>query len=142
MYIIVKLGPNPTRSILIKAIFITWFLFMSQNVLLTQCSRLFQWKYIQYLLLLCYRLRHVTPGYWKIVTEFTHTDCLKQIKRMSNVTTDLGRGLLNSFLVSFHPVNVKLFTFDVPRTFQLSYQCSLLSIVSISPLTTPFAVKW
>ena len=39
-----------------------------------------------------FSLRHITTGYWKIVSEFTHKDCIKEIKRLSNITTDLGRG--------------------------------------------------
>ncbi|KAL4221681.1 RUN [Mactra antiquata] len=53
-----------------------------------QCHRLCE--HLDHTLL--HGLRHVTPGYWKIVSEFTHKDCIKEIKRMSNVTTDLGRG--------------------------------------------------
>ncbi|XP_052213431.1 pleckstrin homology domain-containing family M member 2-like [Dreissena polymorpha] len=53
-----------------------------------QCQRLCE--HLDHTLL--HGLRHVTPGYWKIVTEFTHKECVKQIKRMRHVTTDLGRG--------------------------------------------------
>ncbi|XP_053379743.1 pleckstrin homology domain-containing family M member 2-like isoform X2 [Mercenaria mercenaria] len=53
-----------------------------------QCHRLCE--HLDHTLL--HGLRHVTPGYWKIVSEFTHKDCVKEIKRMRNVTTDLGRG--------------------------------------------------
>ncbi|XP_060578073.1 pleckstrin homology domain-containing family M member 2-like isoform X2 [Ruditapes philippinarum] len=53
-----------------------------------QCHRLCE--HLDHTLL--HGLRHVTPGYWKIVSEFTHKDCVKEIKRMQNVTTDLGRG--------------------------------------------------
>ncbi|XP_052821239.1 pleckstrin homology domain-containing family M member 2-like isoform X2 [Mya arenaria] len=53
-----------------------------------QCHRLCE--HLDHTLL--HGLRHVTPGYWKIVSEFTHKDCVKQIRRMRNVTTDLGRG--------------------------------------------------
>ena len=42
--------------------------------------------------LIYFSLRHVTAGYWKIVSEFTHKDSIQEIKRLRSVTTDLGRG--------------------------------------------------
>lgn len=37
-------------------------------------------------------LRHVTNGYWKVATEFTHKNAVREIERLQNVTTNLGRG--------------------------------------------------
>ncbi|KAJ8320707.1 hypothetical protein KUTeg_002294 [Tegillarca granosa] len=37
-------------------------------------------------------LKHIGHGYWKVVTEFTRKNAIKEIKRLQNVTTDLGRG--------------------------------------------------
>lgn len=41
---------------------------------------------------ICFRLRHVTHGYWKVIAEFTHKNIVKEIDRIQNITTDLGRG--------------------------------------------------
>ncbi|XP_060083920.1 pleckstrin homology domain-containing family M member 2-like [Ylistrum balloti] len=37
-------------------------------------------------------LRHINYGYWKVVKEFTRKDAVKEISRLRNITTDLGRG--------------------------------------------------
>ncbi|XP_033763977.1 pleckstrin homology domain-containing family M member 2-like [Pecten maximus] len=37
-------------------------------------------------------LRHINYGYWKVVKEFTRKDAVKEISRLCNITTDLGRG--------------------------------------------------
>ncbi|OWF41230.1 pleckstrin homology domain-containing family M member 2-like [Mizuhopecten yessoensis] len=37
-------------------------------------------------------LRHINYGYWKVVKEFTRKDAVKEICRLRNITTDLGRG--------------------------------------------------
>ncbi|CAC5400911.1 PLEKHM2 [Mytilus coruscus] len=37
-------------------------------------------------------LRHITSGYLKIVSEFSTKSTVKDIKRLTNVATDLGRG--------------------------------------------------
>nr|KAG5702505.1 hypothetical protein BaRGS_015137 [Batillaria attramentaria] len=37
-------------------------------------------------------LRHVTNGYWKVAVEFTHKNAVREIERLQNVTTNLGRG--------------------------------------------------
>ncbi|XP_067659554.1 pleckstrin homology domain-containing family M member 2-like [Haliotis asinina] len=41
---------------------------------------------------LLHGLRHVTHGYWRMVNEFTRKNAIKDIERIQNVTTDLGRG--------------------------------------------------
>jgi len=41
---------------------------------------------------LLHGLRHITSGYWVVVQEFTHKATVKEIRRCSNVTTNLGRG--------------------------------------------------
>ena len=37
-------------------------------------------------------LHHITNGYWKIVKEFTTKGAVREIERLANVATDLGRG--------------------------------------------------
>ncbi|KAL8593876.1 hypothetical protein ACOMHN_023792 [Nucella lapillus] len=37
-------------------------------------------------------LRQHSHGYWKVVTEYTHKNAVREIKNLRNVTTDLGRG--------------------------------------------------
>ncbi|XP_069115023.1 pleckstrin homology domain-containing family M member 2-like [Argopecten irradians] len=37
-------------------------------------------------------LRHINYGYWKVVKDFTRKDAVKEISRLRNITTDLGRG--------------------------------------------------
>jgi len=39
-----------------------------------------------------FRLHHITNGYWKIVKEFTTKGAVREIERLANVATDLGRG--------------------------------------------------
>ncbi|XP_048250099.1 pleckstrin homology domain-containing family M member 2-like [Haliotis rufescens] len=41
---------------------------------------------------LLHGLRHVTHGYWRMVNEFTRKNAIKDIERIQNITTDLGRG--------------------------------------------------
>ncbi|XP_063409233.1 pleckstrin homology domain-containing family M member 2-like isoform X1 [Mytilus trossulus] len=41
---------------------------------------------------LLHGLRHITNGYLKIVSEFSTKSTVKDIKRLANVSTDLGRG--------------------------------------------------
>ncbi|CAI9740620.1 Hypothetical predicted protein [Octopus vulgaris] len=43
-------------------------------------------------------LRHITHGYWKLVTEFTRKEAVKEIKHLQRITTDLGRGRAWLFL--------------------------------------------
>lgn len=43
-------------------------------------------------------LRHITHGYWKLVTEFTRKEAVKEISRLKRITTDLGRGRAWLFL--------------------------------------------
>ncbi|XP_013395304.1 pleckstrin homology domain-containing family M member 2-like isoform X1 [Lingula anatina] len=67
---------------------------------------------------LLHGLRSVTRGYWMVVREFTHRTSVKEIKMLTNVTTELGRGrswlfmamndgLLESYLHCFES-NVKM----------------------------------
>lgn len=37
-------------------------------------------------------LKHIQRGYWKVVSEFTDKQTLKDLKHLQHVTTDLGRG--------------------------------------------------
>ncbi|KAK7093603.1 hypothetical protein V1264_007325 [Littorina saxatilis] len=37
-------------------------------------------------------LKHHSNGYWKVVTEYTHKNAVKELRNLANVTTDLGRG--------------------------------------------------
>ncbi|RNA31491.1 pleckstrin homology domain-containing family M member [Brachionus plicatilis] len=37
-------------------------------------------------------LRNRDEGYWKVVLEFTHKDVLKELKKLLNVNTNIGRG--------------------------------------------------
>lgn len=37
------------------------------------------------------RLRHVTPGYWAFVQNYTHKDIIYEIKALDRLSTDLGR---------------------------------------------------
>ncbi len=39
-----------------------------------------------------FRLRHIPNGYWAIVQEFTHKATVRDIKHLTNVTTNFGRG--------------------------------------------------
>lgn len=37
-------------------------------------------------------LRNREEGYWKVIIEFTHQDVLKELKKLLNVNTSIGRG--------------------------------------------------
>lgn len=37
-------------------------------------------------------LKHIQRGYWKVVSEFTNKQTLKDLKHLQHVTTDMGRG--------------------------------------------------
>ncbi|XP_064642371.1 pleckstrin homology domain-containing family M member 2-like [Lineus longissimus] len=37
-------------------------------------------------------LRHITDGYWQVAQEFTRKEAIKEISRLTKVTTHLGRG--------------------------------------------------
>ena len=50
-------------------------------------------KYICYKYVNCYRLKHITNGYWVLVKEFTPKTTVKEIDRLANVTTNLGKGM-------------------------------------------------
>ncbi|ESO89962.1 hypothetical protein LOTGIDRAFT_124302 [Lottia gigantea] len=41
---------------------------------------------------LLHGLRHITNGYWRVVTEYTRKGTVKEIQRYNRVTTNLGRG--------------------------------------------------
>lgn len=64
---------------------------------------------------LCYftfhfiRLKHIQHGYWKIVSEFTDKQTVKNIKHLQHVTTDMGRGIFSSLdlhIFMYHCKNI------------------------------------
>lgn len=44
------------------------------------------------MLLLCNRLKDIERGYWLFVSYFTRTDAVRTINKLTQVTTDLGKG--------------------------------------------------
>ena len=42
--------------------------------------------------LYCHRLKDIEKGYWLFVSYFTRTDAVKMINKLTQITTDLGKG--------------------------------------------------
>ena len=42
--------------------------------------------------ILCCRLKDIEKGYWTFVTYFTRMDAVKTINKLTQITTDLGKG--------------------------------------------------
>ena len=50
-------------------------------------------------LLCCHRLKDIERGYWTFVTYFTRMDAVRTINKLTQVTTELGKGDSHKILV-------------------------------------------